>query len=470
MTHPQTHSLLVLSAERGQHLSHDQIADLLEYFEPDDALLIRDGVGHHVFSRISWEVEDAIPNGETLYTLDRNTLETISTDAGTIVLAPNPSSHSVVSEAVDPDEQTFVFTDSVSVSMNQMELTASIEGLAPFRDHEGGLTVFSSGLDADYWVNHEGLPVRGLAPVRSSTIKIPCFRLSADGVVTIETLAERKLGIRALSGMGKTYAERFHTAGYGSVQDIHEASARDIRQIQGVGEQRATQFKKQAKALVKGEIVRLSDDATLPSEVVHIDIETDGLSPTIIWQIGLYDSRADEFRTFLQQDPTEKAPILRKFGAWLNAHLDDRAVVAYNGWNFDFPHLEEFFRRHAPEYYDTWRYARKVDPLDWATRENNAVLPGRSNGLDDVAEALGYEREDTGLDGATTAHIYQQWMENPCDSTEPDWNRHTTYCREDVLALHHVYECLLDSRRLLGDQNTDRPTDENTTQGTLFDY
>ena len=472
MTSPNTHSLLVLSAHRVEHLSQADIGDLSDYFDPDAVLLIRDGAGQHTLTRMAWEVEEEIPRDRTVYKLKGQTWETVTTDAGTLLFAPEVPTHEEVAEFLPDDgSETYVFTDDVSVSIDLQNLSATLDGLDPYLHHELPLTVFSGQLDADYWVVREGTSVRGLAPVRAPNTEIPCITLGSDGIATTKTLAEERLGIRVLSGMGETMADRFREAGYTSVEDIHNAPVRDIRRITGVGEHRATNFTKGSRAIVEKEVVRLTDDESLPRDVVHIDIETDGLTPTIIWQIGLYDPRTDDYRTFLQRNPSEKAPILREFGSWLRSTLDGRAVVAYNGWNFDFTHLDQFFVQHCPEYHDVWRNAYKFDPYDWAVRKNNAALPGRGNGLEEVAEALGYERERTGLDGATTAYEYQRYMQNPCEETEPDWERHTTYCREDVMGLDHLYECLLDSGRLsTTETNTNRPTDENTTQGTLFDY
>ena len=472
MSAPETYSLLVLSAQRVQFLSQAEIEDLYDYFDPDGVLLIRDGAGQHVHAQMGWEVERAIPSDATLYRLGDQPPESVPTNAGTLLLAPgSPTREEIAGKLPEDGSETFVLTDVVSVSMNLQSLTATIDGLDPFRNHEASLTVFSSELDADYWLVREGTSIRGLAPVRASNTKIPCIRLGSDGIVTTKTLDEERLGIRAITGLGETTADRLREAGYRTVSDIHDSTVRDICEVEGVGEHRARTFKNQAQAIVEGEVVRLSDDATVPREVVHIDIETDGLTPTIIWQIGLYDPKYDEYRTFLQKDPAETVPILREFGSWLRSNLDGRTVVAYNGWNFDFEHLNRFFAQYCPEYHDVWRGAYKFDPYDWAVRKNNAALPGRGNRLEEVSKALGYEREETGLDGATTAQQYQQWMEEPCDETEPDWDRHIAYCREDVMGLSHVYECLLGSSRLLTTEtNENRPTDENTTQGTLFEY
>lgn len=466
-----SYAVVILEASRVNRLGSHEIEDLIDYFEPDGAVLIRGDAPAFTVEQVRYELEHVIPDGVELHAIDETDSRKITTGAGTVLIAPYElSTQQVESYLPEDGSHTYVLTEAVNVEMDMIALTASVEGLDPYRGHDSPLTVFSGQLASDYWVEHDGVDLRGLGVVEQGNVKIPCFSLGSDGVVTVNSLAEGKLGIRALSGMGETYAARFRQAGYETVEDIYEAEMVDLLRVKGVGDHRAEQFTKQSTALIEGEVVRFTDDESLPQDVVHIDIETDGLNPSIIWQIGVYDPRADETHAFLQKDPTEKGEILREFGAWLRNSLDGRAVVAYNGWKFDFPHLTEFFVQHAPEYSQTWESTYKVDPYDWVVREGHAAFPSRGNSIENVAEALDYEREHTGLDGATTAHAYQRWMQNPCDETELDWDRHTTYCREDVLALHHVYQALLDSGRVLAEQNTDRPTDENTQQGTLFDY
>lgn len=470
METPNTYSLTALSARHLEDLSETECADLIAYFDPDTVIVIADGEPAPTVSRATWTLDTTVADTVHVHALPDTDLVVQNTTASTIIITSTPVTHADISERLPSDGHGFVVTDAVSVEMDPMSLSASIDGLDAFRGHDTALTVFSSELATDYWVEFDDVTVRGLAPIDEDTEKASRFTFYDDALVTEDQLAITKLGIRAIDGMGETYADRFRSAGYETVEDIAEASRVELKRIEGVRDTRAEQFEKRAQALVENEIIRLSDDASLPSDVVCIDIETDGLTPSIIWQIAVYDPDADEVETFLQKDPDEKAGILREFGAWLSSNLDGRAVVAYNGWGFDFPHLTEFFEAYCSEYADVWRRAYKVDPYEWAATKGNVAFPCRSGKLDDVAAALGYEAIDTGLDGATTGRAYQRWMRNPCDETELDWERHTEYCRDDVLALYHIYECLLNTGRVLGAQNTDRPTEENTSQGSLFDY
>lgn len=107
-----------------------------------------------------------------------------------------------------------------------------------------------------------------------------------------------------------------------------------------------------------------------------------------------------------------------------------------------------FLQRYLPEYVDAWEDCWKYDLYKWTIRDGNALLPGRTNRLGDVARGLGYEAADTGLTGAQTATAYQQYMQAPTDpAREPDWERHRQYCEDDCRALWHVYQAILSAPR-----------------------
>jgi len=63
--------------------------------------------------------------------------------------------------------------------------------------------------------------------------------------------------------------------------------------------------------------------------------------------------------------------------------------VAYNGWKFDFPVIAEHVAEHCPEHVETWEDTWKFDLYHWAVKQSNALLPGITNKLDDVAPAVG---------------------------------------------------------------------------------
>ncbi|SDY63066.1 ribonuclease H-like domain-containing protein [Halopenitus persicus] len=205
---------------------------------------------------------------------------------------------------------------------------------------------------------------------------------------------------------------------------------------------------------------------------MYIDIETDGLSPTITWLIGVLDGTAADGRylSFIQTNPDEPGQALEDFLAWYTANASHRPLVAYRGWKFDFSVIHDHIIEYCPHYEDDWNSTYRFDPYQWAVEKQNAILPGRTNKLEDVAAALGYERDETGLTGAAVARTYQQWMADRSPSTEPDWDRFKSYCEDDVRGLAVIYESLAKSNRIVSTNEPSRNTTETTTQQRLSDW
>jgi uncharacterized protein YprB with RNaseH-like and TPR domain len=182
---------------------------------------------------------------------------------------------------------------------------------------------------------------------------------------------------------------------------------------------------------------------------VCLDIETDGLSPTIIWQFGVYDPATDSHQAFIERNhPEDPEPVLEAFVTWFIANHSDRTVLTWNGHSFDYRYIEQFLEQYLPEYTDAWADVWTYDLYKWAVRDRNALLPGRTNKLTHVARALGYDGNGTGLTGAQTAAAYQEFMRNPEQpDAEPDWDRHRAYCADDCRALWHVYRAITDATR-----------------------
>lgn len=409
---------------------------------------------------------------------------------------------------LDPTGETYVVSDRLSVEVDPIALSATLSGLegylealAPDRLEES-YTHVTTGAPVGYRRRWAGLTVVGCGPDPDEREpSIPTLELFPDGTVACETTSASGLGLRAVPEIGEKTARRLREAGYRTREEVARAAVLELGRVEGIDTGRAQRLRENARAIVDGEVVR-RNEAPLPSGTpVFVDIETDGLSPTIVWLIGVLDpaggaessedagsdSPPGTYLPFCQRDPDEPAGALEAFLEWYDANAAGRPIVAYNGDRFDFPVIAEHVARHCPAHLDAWERARRFDPYAWAVRRGNAVLPGRTNRLSDVASALGWEGEDTGLDGATVARRYRRWARDRTPESEPDWERHERYCEDDVRALAFVYDALVEARRTLGpvsgdgdggseddDESggtDDRSTGERpTTQGSLTDF
>jgi uncharacterized protein YprB with RNaseH-like and TPR domain len=387
--------------------------------------------------------------------------------------------------ALDPATETYVVSDRLGVSVRPTALDASLSGADAYREAlapealDGSYTHVSTAAPVDYYREWDDLTVAGAGPDADSVApgtgrggdrggqEIPTLRLHPDGTVCTTTIATSRLGLRALSGVGEKTAERLREAGYGDPGAVVPA---DLLDVTGIGRDSAEMICDHARALESGDVVRYGDEYFPDREPVFVDIETDGLTPTVVWLIGVLDREGEEtYMSFLNRDPDDPGRAVEAFLVWYAANARGRPVVAYNGLSFDFPTIADHVERHCPEHAEVWENAYTFDPYYWAVRQDNAVLPGRTDQLGDVAAALGWETDDTGLTGAAVGRAYRRWMRERTTDAEPDWERHERYCEDDVRSLAFVYDALAEADGASPRRGSGSSTGDDTSQGTLTD-
>lgn len=372
--------------------------------------------------------------------------------------ATRPPSTSTPTSA---DAATYLFVPELSVAADTTALSATLphaEEIATIVTAvPGELVVLAGGQPTGYqheWTltDDSGEPtevvVVGLGGTDAGEGRIARVACSADGTVAAETVPSDAFGLRALDGVGPRIEDRLRALGCRTLDDVRDTAVAELAGLDGLGRTRAERLHAHADVIASGEPLVLTNETPVRTRVgqppLCLDIETDGLTPTIIWQFGVYDPSTDTYRAFTERsDPNDPVGVLGEFVEWLLGTHADRTLLTWNGSRFDYPQIERFLRRYYPEYVDPWDDVWTYDLYEWAVRDGNALLPGRTNRLDDVARALGYEHAGTGLSGARTAAAYRRFMSAPDDpEAEPDWERHERYCRDDCEALWHVYESI----------------------------
>jgi predicted RecB family nuclease len=292
----------------------------------------------------------------------------------------------------------------------------------------------------------------------------------ANGAVHAEALPPERLGLRGLTGVGASRAEALREAGLGDRAAVADAPRGALTELPGVGEETARGMRASARAVARGEVVPTGGGSPPDGEPVFVDIETDGLAASTAWLIGVLDGGVDgSYLAFREREPGDGGHV-DAFLTWLEGN-PGRPVVAYNGDEFDFPVLREQVAEHCPDRLEAWDGRYTFDPLSWA-RRGNAALPGRTNRLEAVAEALGWEPRTRGLDGATAAETYLAWRDrleaaaDPSAVAPPDWERLEAYCEDDVRALATVYDALREAAW----GETSVPTGAGSAQGSLSDF
>ena len=483
----QTHDgdpirLLSIPADTAGRLSDVAVNDAVSYFTPDAIVLPgeRDSRGHATVRTAAEGIPTLQPqlgrsDDRTIrHRFDAGDTDPRATDASATgpiellavqsggVLTDLSEIRSSIGSGLDP-AVTFLFVPELSVAADPTALSATLPyaeelaAVATATATAGDLVVFAGGQPTGYhhvWTltSDSGGTVEcavvGLGGTDSGEDRIARLACTADGVVAAEAVPTDAFGLRALDGVGPRIEDRLGTLGCRTRRDVRDTAVAELADLDGLGRTRAERLHAHADVIESGEPLVLTNETPVRTRAgrppLCLDIETDGLSPTIIWQFGVYDPATDAYRAFTERsDPNDPAGVLGEFVEWLLGTHADRTLLTWNGSRFDYPQIERFLRRYYPEYVDPWDDVWTDDLYEWAVRDGNALLPGRTNRLDDVARALGYEHAGTGLSGARTAAAYRRFMRRPSDpSAEPDWERHEAYCRDDCEALWHVYRAI----------------------------
>lgn len=476
--------LTVLPESTIEWCGRSQLRDIVGYFESD--VVFTPNRIHEPFLR------DTVGQSTTVMTqplASGQPIEVASDDDVSVVWASTPADLQEIIQTARtgaPTERSewYILSDQLSVSVDLIDLEAHLDGLAEYRapfveyDALEAFTHLTIEANPKYRAQWHGIDVQGIMPGANEQQGTPSagiahFELQLDGVVGEKTRELGQFGLRAADQVGRSRANTLQDAGIQSRQDLAASSVHEVSRLTGFGQTTARTAIESAQVIEQGE-VRKAPGASLPDgEPIFIDIETDGLNPTIVWLIGVYlPAQDDRYMPFIETDPTKPAEALEAFLSWLSEFGTGRPIVAYNGWQFDFPVIHKHIAEHCPQYLDFWESTYRFDLYDWAVRENNSLLPGLTNKLEDVAPALGWEPLDTGLTGAEVARLFQRYAANPCPATELDWDRHKRYCEDDVRALAHLYEQVeTATHQMTANSNRSRSSTENSTsQGTLDDF
>lgn len=476
--------LTVLPEVTMQRCGGNQLQDIVRYFDSD--VIFTPNQIHEPFLRT--ELGDSVhvmtqplSSGEPIEIARDNDIQLVwvSTPADLETIIQNTQKN-----LRQESSEVYLLSDQLAVSVDLIDLEARLDGLAAYRDtlaeHNavGEFTHLTIKANPEYRAEWQGVDVQGVMPSANeqqgiSYAGIAHFELQSNGIVGGKTRKLERFGLRAVDQVGGTRIETLHEADIHSRQDLSMSSVKKISRLSGFGQTTARTAIESAQVIEQGE-VRKASGASLPEgKPIFIDIETDGLNPTIVWLIGVYLPDQDgRYMPFIETDPTKPDVALEAFLSWLAEFGRNRPIVAYNGWNFDFPVINEHIADHCPRYLELWESTYRFDLYDWAVKKNNATLPGLTNKLGDVAEALGWEPFDTGLTGAEVARLFQRYAANPCPATELDWERHKRYCEDDVRALAHIYDQIKAStNRMMSNRGQSRSSNKNSTsQGTLSDF
>lgn len=133
------------------------------------------------------------------------------------------------------------------------------------------------------------------------------------------------MGLRAIPNIGRKTAQRLRDIGIRSRQDLADADVLELADLKLVSHAKAETFIDTAAALVNGSVLRTGDGDFPDRDPIFIDIETDGLTPTTVWLIGILDRAGDEsYMSFLQ--PILMRTVSSSKRSWTGTRQMQRAV------------------------------------------------------------------------------------------------------------------------------------------------
>lgn len=304
------------------------------------------------------------------------------------VLAPTPHALEGLPEyeheVFDTDEPIYVLSNLLELDVDTTTLSTTLVGHTeyskPFTHEQlhGDYRHISTQLPAHYRREWNDLTIIGSgSDAGHAGTPLTTLQCRTDGRVLTEQLQPTRLGLQALDSVGNTRVQHLREAGLTERSDVADTELSTLTDVQGLGRATAERIQKSAQAIDRSEIIRESEETLPHGEPVYIDIETDGLSPTITWLIGVLDGSAQdgEYLSFIQTDPDVPGQAIEEFMLWYMANVSYRPLVAYNGWKFDFQVIHDHIIEYCPQYEDDWQRTYRFDPYQWAVEDGNAISP-----------------------------------------------------------------------------------------------
>ncbi len=439
--------LISLSKRLQDQLRPHQVDDLINATSPDAIVLSSTNPEPEAFSEMSqkFSVPCLYPAGQRnddIKTLTINGIDLVwMKDYNSLFTAASK----IKSGEINTDTPTFYITTDIDVKIQPTKLKATLENknyYVGFYDQSPGNPVFlSTKLDANYEKRWDGMLVRGISPIDADlSALIPVLKLYNNGLISVNSIRNSRLGIRAIDSVGRKTADKLVDNGYETFKDIATTPKADFKMIRGIGKKTAETIQPHAKALAYDKIVRKTLDPLPGDAPIFISIETDGAKPTVIWQISVLDSKCDEYHCFMHNDPNDKERVIGDFLDWYMRNGKGQMIVSWSGWDFDFKHIDRFTRKHADFFLDVWEKSEKLSLKEWAIGEDNAILPSRSPELETISESLGYERTVAELGGQRVAAIFREWVRAQNENLQPNWELYEKYGKDNVESLRYVYD------------------------------
>jgi hypothetical protein len=305
--------LTVFSGAALSQMNLQQFSDSIEYFDPD-ALYLQS-------NQFRYQFQEGIPTDLPVITSRGHSglSRVLAQSEVELVIARSTDGLAELREqegqrgAGDTDN-VFVLSDLLEVDIDLTALETRLDGREAYEEAlqpeslEGEYTQLVTTANPSYRATWGDLELQGVLPGANQqsggAVEVAHLSLQPDGVVTTTTREVSRFGLRALQQVGRSRAETLREAGVESPADLVDAEFHRIQELSGFGRATVETVRESAEAFVNGEVRHQGGDSLPNAEPVFIDIETDGLNPTMVWLIGVLDREGSEsYMSFLAKDP-----------------------------------------------------------------------------------------------------------------------------------------------------------------------
>lgn len=239
-----------------------------------------------------------------------------------------------------------------------------------------------------------------------------------------------------LQQCGITRIRQMNSIGVCSLRDLLDTDENEIKQLPGVGGWHVERWKLQAEVVLNNQIMILKEPPD-PNDFLYYDIETD-TQQNLVWLIGTYNPKKDEFKQFLAKTPNEEEKILVDFIEYLEEQNCEK-LCSYSASRFDQRVVQQRLGFYPIE---SAVFESKID-IDFGLEIRHMLLAKLQNyQLKTVGDLFMYPwtyKHEMG--GFLVALTYERYQRDK--NFKIDWNKLLEYNRDDVLVLPHIIKKML---------------------------
>lgn len=424
--------LLHINGQAISRYTKNELRDLINYLEPDISITSNNFGG-------TGRIFDQVNQYETirLDDVEGNSVRNFSEESLFVIKDVEKLSNTNLNNL---SSETNVVTNQIKEETDFSTFETKIldnELIKELEKRINNFKIFTTKLEASEERKLNQRKIYGIAPQMNQYGKIKLPLIKTQKIPNILLFPSEKVGIKAITDIGQKFTSKLKREGIKTRKDLCKLKPKEIMKYEGIGPYRGTKWITSAMSTENQKIYKIKQNNLKNKDKIFIDIETDSLRPNIIWHIGIYNNKKEEYKNFLEKNPKKKKRIIKKFIKYLEKHKTPKTVLlAWYGKKFDYKILKKFIKEYAPNYLATWKQIDKKDFMEWIKK--HTATPCRTQKLEHMSEKTNFKTEKTGLNGEKVGKMYTEYMNN--QKEDLNWKKLEKYGKNDVMAMKHIYE------------------------------